>query len=230
MSKLQRRIASRFRFREYLSRYRSGSKRQPEAQVGARPTKHRSLAQLYRELYRILVGHRAALALAFVGLSLATILKLVPPAATKAMIDYVVMARPLPEQVTAWLPVAVPESPKLRLVGLVILVLLVSILGKFFGLTSRWQATRATKRVQVAMRRQVYEHAMRLPLHRVYELKSGGATSLLREDAGGVGELIFSMLYNPCQAIVQFLGGVLVLAWVDWRLLLGALLLVPGVY
>ena len=71
---------------------------------------------------------------------------------------------------------------------------------------------------------------MRLPLHRVYQLKSGGASSLLREDAGGVGELIFSMLYNPWQAVVQFLGGVVVLAWVDWRLLLGALLLVPGVY
>ncbi len=107
--------------------------------------------------------------------------------------------------------------------GLVAVVMLVSILGKFFGLTSRWQATRATKRVQVAIRRQVYEHAMRLPLHRVYELKSGGASSLLREDAGGVGELIFSMLYNPFQAVVQFLGGVVVLAWVDWRLLLGAL-------
>jgi ATP-binding cassette, subfamily B, bacterial len=38
------------------------------------------------------------------------------------------------------------------------------------------------------------------------------------------------MLYNPCQALVQFLGGVIVLACVDWRLLLGALLLVPGVY
>ena len=230
MSSFQRRIASRFRFREYLSRYRSDSKGLPEAQAGPRPVKHRSLARLYRELYRVLVGHRAALALAFVGLSLATVLKLIPPAATKAMIDYVVMARPLPEGVTSWLPFAVPESPKLRLLGIVILVLLVSILGKLFGLTSRWQATRATKRVQVAVRRQVYEHAMRLPLHRVYELKSGGASSLLREDAGGVGELIFSMLYNPCQAIVQFLGGVVVLAWVDWRLLLGALLLVPGVY
>jgi ATP-binding cassette subfamily B protein/subfamily B ATP-binding cassette protein MsbA len=230
LSSFQRRIASRFRFREYLSRYRAASKGQPESQTGPRPFKHRSLPQLYRELYRVLVGHRATLLVAFVGLSLATVLKLIPPAATKAMIDYVVMAKPVPEGVASWLPIAVPESPKLRLLGLVILVLLVSILGKFFGLTSRWQATRATKRVQVAMRRQVYEHAMRLPLHRVYELKSGGASSLLREDAGGVGELIFSMLYNPCQALVQFLGGVVVLAWVDWRLLLGALLLVPGVY
>ena len=104
------------------------------------------------------------------------------------------------------------------------------MLGKFLGLSSRWQATRTTKRVQVAVRRKVYEHAMRLPLHRVYQLKSGGASSLLREDAGGVGELIFSMLYNPWAAVVQFLGGLIVLAFVDWRLLLGALLLVPGVY
>ncbi len=230
MSSFHRRIASRFRFREYLSRYRAGSKGLTESPTGPKPAKHRSLARMYRELYRILVGHRAALALAFIGLSLATLLKLIPPAATKAMIDYVVLARPVPEILTSRLPFSIPESPKLRLVGLVLVVMVVSILGKFFGLASRWQATRASKRIQVSMRRQVYEHAMRLPLHRVYELKSGGASSLLREDAGGVGELIFSMLYNPCQALVQFLGGVVVLAWVDWRLLLGALLLVPGVY
>ena len=230
MSSFHRRIASRLRFLEYLRRYRSIAKGLLEAQPGPTPVKHRSLARLYRELYRILSGHRATLALALVGLSIATVMKLIPPAATKAVIDYVVMGRDVPARVTSWLPFAIPESPRLRLFGLVGLVMTVSILGKFFGLTSRWQATRATKRVQVAIRRRVYEHAMRLPLHRVYELKSGGASSLLREDAGGVGELIFSMLYNPFQAVVQFLGGVVVLAWVDWRLLLGALLLVPGVY
>jgi ATP-binding cassette, subfamily B, bacterial len=230
LSSFHRRIASRLRFLDYVRRYRSTSKGLPEGQTGPRPVKHRSLGRLYRELYQLLAGYRVTLALALAGLCIATTMKLIPPAATKAVIDYVVMARPLPDRLVATLPFAVPESPKLRLVGLVGLVLLVSILGKFFGLTSRWQATRATKRVQVAVRRQVYEHAMRLPLHRVYELKSGGASSLLREDAGGVGELIFSMLYNPFQAVVQFLGGVVVLAFVDWRLLLGALLLVPGVY
>ena len=230
MSSFHRRIASRLRFRDYLRRYRSASNGVTQAQTGPKAVKHRSLARLYRELYQILAGYRGTLALALAGLSIATLMKLIPPAATKAVIDYVVLARPLPQNLSSSLPFAIPESPKLRLFGLVGLVLLVSILGKFFGLTSRWQATRATKRVQVAIRRRVYEHAMRLPLHRVYELKSGGASSLLREDAGGVGELIFSMLYNPFQAVIQFLGGVIVLAWVDWRLLLGALLLVPGVY
>ena len=80
------------------------------------------------------------------------------------------------------------------------------------------------------MRRSVFDHAARLPLHRVYQLKSGGVASLLREDAGGVGELVFSLLYNPWRAIVQLVGGVLILAWVDWRFLLGAAVLAPAAF
>jgi ATP-binding cassette subfamily B protein/subfamily B ATP-binding cassette protein MsbA len=229
---LHRRIASRLRFRDYLRRFRSnlrsGVASRPEQATAA--GRHRSLPRLYRELYGLLAGHRAALGVALAALTAATLLKLIPPAATKVAIDYVLPAKPLPEWMVSHSPVAIPESPRLRLAVLVAIVFAVSVLGKFLGLSSRWSATRTMKRVQVAVRRTVYDHAMRLPLHRVYQLKSGGASSLLREDAGGVGELIFSMLYNPWSAVVQFLGGLVVLAFVDWRLLLGALLLVPGVY
>lgn len=232
MPSLHRRIASRLRFREYLSRFhenlRNGAATRPDAPVAA--GRHRSLPRLYRELYGLLAGHRAMLAVSLAALTLATLLKLIPPAATKAAIDYVLLAHPLPNWLEAHSPIAIPESPRARLGLLVLAVLAVSVLGKFLGLSSRWQATRTTKRVQVTVRRKVYDHAMRLPLHRVYQLKSGGASSLLREDAGGVGELIFSMLYNPWSAVVQFVGGLIVLAFVDWRLLLGALVLVPGVY
>ena len=61
----------------------------------------------------------------------------------------------------------------------------------------------------------------------MYDLKSGGVTSILREDAGGVAELIFSMVYNPYGAIIQLIGSLVILAFVDWRLLGGALLLLP---
>jgi ATP-binding cassette, subfamily B, bacterial len=82
----------------------------------------------------------------------------------------------------------------------------------------------------VGLRRRVFEHAVRLPLHRVFELKSGGAASLMREDAGGAAELIFSLFYNPWRAIVQLIGSLVVLVWVDWRMMLGGLLLIPVVY
>ena len=105
-----------------------------------------------------------------------------------------------------------------------------AVASEVFGLWSRWQTTRMTKRVQVGVRKRVFDHAVRLPLHRVYDLKSGGVASILREDAGGVADLIFSMLYNPWRAIVQLIGSLVILAFVDWKLLLGALALLPTVW
>ncbi len=87
-----------------------------------------------------------------------------------------------------------------------------------------------TKRLQVSVRKKVFDHAVRLPLHRVYELKSGGVASILREDAGGVADLIFSMIYNPSRAIIQLVGTLTILAFVDWRLLLGSIALLPTVW
>lgn len=171
-------------------------------------------------------GHRSSIALALLTLSAATTLRLVPPAATKLVIDHVLLGKALRPGLPAWLPI--PPSPRARLLGLVGAVLAVSVVGTAVSLWGRWLATRASKRLQVETRRRVFEHAARLPLHRVYQLKAGGAASLLREDAGGVGELIFSMLYNPWRAVVQLLGGLAILAWVDWRLLIGAVALAPG--
>src|SRR5207249_3442493 len=138
------------------------------------------------------------------------------------------LGRPLPRGLPPWL--GVPSEPRARLVALAGAVFSTAALGMAVHLWSRWCATVTAKRVQVAVRKKVFEHAARLPLHRVYQLKSGGAASLLREDAGGIGELIFSMLYNPWQALIQLVGGLVVLAWVDWRMLIGAMLLVPGAY
>ncbi len=94
----------------------------------------------------------------------------------------------------------------------------------------RWYATRATKGLQLSVRKRAFEHAVRLPLHRVHELKSGGVASVFLEDAGSVADLIFGMLYNPWRAIVQLTGSLVVLAWADWRLLLGSLVMVPLVF
>ena len=70
----------------------------------------------------------------------------------------------------------------------------------------------------MSVRKQVFAHAVRLPLHRIQELKSGGAASILRMDAGSVGDLVFGMLYNPWRAVIQLLGSLCILAFVDLKL------------
>jgi ATP-binding cassette subfamily B protein/subfamily B ATP-binding cassette protein MsbA len=155
-------------------------------------------------------------------------LGLVPLYGTKIVFDSVLREHPLPASVPRW--IHLPQSRQQLLTVVAVGMVAISAASELFGLWSRWQTTRMTKRVQVSVRKKVFDHAVRLPLHRVYDLKSGGVASILREDAGGVAELIFSLLYNPSRAIVQLLGSLIILAFVDWRLLLGAIALLPTVW
>ena len=203
----------------------SHSKKQSEKPA----ERQRSLSVLLREFWKLLKGHQSRIAFALATLTLSTLLSLLPPAATKVAIDYILTVPPQP------LPDATPDffrglSPWNQLVTISIAVVVVTLIQTLIQLTGRWQATLAVNQVQARLRRQVMEHLLRLPLHRVTQLKSGGATSILREDAGGIADLIFSMLYNPWQAIIQLLGSLVILVWVDWRLMAGAVLLLPAVY
>ena len=183
--------------------------------------------------WRQVRGHRGDVVFSLTCLTFGTLLGLVPPAATKFVIDSVIGDTPLPDWLTSRVPLpdATTQSGRVDLLLVIVgAVLAVSFLKVGVGLWGRWYATRATKRVQMSVRKRVFEHAVRLPLSRVQDLKSGGIASVLRNDSGSVGELIFNALYNPWRAAVQLVGSLVILAFVDWRLLAGAVAILPAVW
>ncbi|WP_417390166.1 ABC transporter ATP-binding protein [Gimesia sp.] len=215
--------SSRQQFEEYKEEFleaHSTSRGKPAVK------RDRSSWELVKSFLGLLKVHRGAMILSLLSLTVATLLALIPPAATKFVVDYVLDKKPLPPSMPAWFP----QEPWPMLVSITVTVIIISLIRIGLQIWGRWHATRVTKMIQMKVRKDVFAQAVRLPLHRVQELKSGGAASILREDAGSVGELVFGMLYNPCRAIIQLLGSLMILAWVDWRLLLGALFLVPLVY
>jgi ATP-binding cassette subfamily B protein len=195
---------------------------------GKKTKRHRSFNKLLAEFWRLLRGHRRVLVLALLTLSVSTVLGLVPLYGTKLVFDNVLGGRAISPTVLRL--VHLPGDPRALLQIICIGMVVLTLASVLVGNSSRWQATRISKRVSVQARKILFSHAVRLPLHRVYDLKSGGVASILREDAGGVGELVFSILYNPWRAIVQLIGSLVVLAFVDWRLLIGSLLLLPTVW
>ena len=217
-----RQLSSREQYERYLAEFRNRN-----GQADPRGTsRDRSAMVLIANFFRLLRGHRVSVAISLSLLTVATLLALIPPAATKFVVDYVLVRRPLPEYVPAW----VPREPWPLLVAIVGGVIAISLSRTAIHILSRWQATRVNKLMQMSVRKKVFAHAVRLPLHRVQDLKSGGAASILRQDAGSVGDLVFGMLYNPWRAVIQLVGSLLILAWVDWRLLVGAAVIVPLVY
>ena len=188
--------------------------------------RERSAWELVTSFFRLLDGRWGALSFSLATLTAATILALIPPASTKIIVENVLGDTPLPANYPEWLP----RDPWRLLVTIVVAVFAISLVRLGLHIWGRWHATRATKLLQLSIRKNVFAHVMRLPLQRVQELKSGGAASILRQDASSVGDLVFNLIYNPWRAIVQLAGSLLVLAWVDWRLLIGALLAIPLVY
>ncbi len=173
-------------------------------------------------------GHNRMLALSLTASAVATLLGLVPLYGTKVVFDYVLGDQPWPAGFDKWLPNV--DSQRDLLIAVCVVMVGFALISLALHMWSRWHATRITKRVQMDVRRRLFKHAVRLPLHRVYEIKSGGVASTLREDAGSVGDLVFAMLYNPWRAIIQLGGSLIILAFTDWRLLLGSVLVLPIVY
>ena len=197
--------------------------------IDNRPKKprQRSAFGLVKSFFRLAGSHRWSIVFALITLTISTGLALIPPLATKVVIDNVINQEPLPEFAQS---VVGEISRRRMLVYVVVGVFLISTLKLFVGIWGRWIATRTTKRIQLLVRKRVFEQAVRLPLNRVQEIRSGGVASILREDGGSVGDLVFGMLYNPWRAVVQLLGSLAILAYVDWKLLVGAIILLPLVF
>ncbi|MEO2018675.1 MAG: ABC transporter ATP-binding protein [Fuerstiella sp.] len=229
------RKSSRSQFHTYRDKARSGELpsgggMHTTGHVRSRKDRVRSAGELVRRFFSLLSLFRLQIVGILASLTLATLLGLIPPAGTKFLLDYVLTSRPLPESFVTWFPSLVDATPKTLLLYTLLGVVAISLVKIFIHICSRWYATRITKRIQLDVRRRVFEHAVRLPLHRVQEIRSGGVASILREDGGSVGELVFGLMYNPWRAGIQLVGSFLVLAWVDWTLLGGAVVLLPLVF
>jgi ATP-binding cassette subfamily B protein len=224
--------SSRLRFEQYRQKVKqqelpkgaihsSGDSRSAKDRV-------RSATQLVWHFLRLLIPYRFQTFWILASATAATLIGLLPPAGTKFIIDYGLSHKSLPEPWLRLFPSL--ADPKRLLLLTVLAVSLVSLLKILIQVWGRWYATKISKQIQLDVRRRVFEHAVRLPLHRVQEIRSGGVASILREDGGSVGELMFGMLFNPWRAIIQLIGSLAILAWVDWTLLLGALVLLPTVF
>ncbi|MCC6660108.1 MAG: ABC transporter ATP-binding protein [Phycisphaerales bacterium] len=227
---MQAGTSSRRRFRDYREKRRAaGSVALADSgKPDDKRRRSRTFFQLFGAFWGLLPGHRRWVIASLGTLSVASTLALVMPACTKIAVDYIILGKPWPAWVTSH--VYLPPSRFTQLWYLAAAMMGVTVVAIIVGMWGRWQMTRTTKRVQVSLRRLVFEHAVRLPLHRVYQIRSGGVASILRQDAGGAAELLFHMIYNPWNAIVRLVGTLVILTVVDWRMLVGGLILIPTVW
>jgi ATP-binding cassette subfamily B protein len=222
------RRGSRLRFREYR-RELAVSATEGARGAGSRRgrSRHRSALDLVRMFWGFLGDVRSTVAASLVAVTIAAALRLIPPAATGFALDHALGQRRMPDILSG---VHLPASPRELLAVIAVVLIAVAVLSAAIGTWGRYLTALAGRRLQSGLRRRVFAHAMRLPLHRLRAYQSGGLTSLLREDVGGAAGLLGTMLYQPWRALIQLLGTVVALGFIEWRALVVAGVLLPLVY
>src|SRR5262249_50760363 len=140
--------------------------------AGVGHKRQRSFLTLLRAFVEMMHGHRLMVVAVLSTLAISTILGLITPYGIRIVFDNVLGGQPLANTLPKWLPrslIDATPAPRQLLAAVAIAMILIPVASSLINIWGRWHATRITKRIQISVRRQVFNHAVRLPLHRVYE-------------------------------------------------------------
>ncbi|MCU0867630.1 MAG: ABC transporter ATP-binding protein/permease [Planctomycetes bacterium] len=103
------------------------------------------------------------------------------------------------------------------------------LFGSLLGYVRTMQSTRLFAHLAFDLRRHLYGRILRLPLDEVYALKTGGVISRLSSDVDSTTGLLQNALLSPVLAGLRLVATVVVMFWLDWRLALAAIVVMPPV-
>ncbi len=177
------------------------------------PTGDRAARRSYfREYLSWLRPYARSIALVCAFALMASGLSLVLPAATMHIIDDILKAG---------------DYARLHSFGL--LLLAVVLVQQLFDWLRHWNTAKLNARIVFRLRQRLFDHLMKLPLHELSDIKTGGITSRLSGDVDSVTGLLQMGIVTPAVAAVKMLMTLGILLWINWKLAIGAAVLLPGV-
>jgi len=184
----------------------------PAATAGREPKPHGRGWSYLREYFRWLRPFTRGLSMVFVVALIAAVLGLAVPRATMHIVD-----------------VVLPRGQWQRLHALCAGLLAIILVQQSLELLRNWHIARLNARALFRLRQRLFRRLMRLPLHELSEMKTGGLTSRLSGDVDLASNLLQSALVSPAVAVTRILLTLGVLLWINWRMSLAAVLLIPPV-
>ena len=95
--------------------------------------------------------------------------------------------------------------------------------------TSSWFDWRGLRCARCAgLRESVYNHVLRLPMAFFDRAITGQLVSRITNDTEQIRQLYVQVLFEMLQGVTVLIGAVVAMAWLDWRLMLIVLTLVPA--
>src|SRR5262245_54992143 len=115
---------------------------------------------------------------------------------------------------------------RLHLAGAVFLGVI--IVSKLLQVMNDYRLRIVNARVMLSLRRSLFHRLLRLPLARLWEMKTGGILSRLTGDVDTTTGLLQLALVSPSLSALRLVISIGVLLTLNWRLAAMALAVIPG--
>jgi ATP-binding cassette subfamily B protein/subfamily B ATP-binding cassette protein MsbA len=222
---------SRGRFAEFVDKFRKGEFKQknkndekesdedqsnsddPAAKKEKKQKRRGYLKQYIRQLW----PHWRMVAL-LIGLAVTVaVLEIASPLFGRYIIDKILLAdRPNVDKFWA-----------LNIVGGMFLVVVIAT--RACGMTRAWFQRLLNVRVILTLRRALFERLLKLPLDQLSDMKVGGIISRLTDDINKTTGLMQMAVVSPGVAILRLLLAMGILIFINWKLAIAALGIIPPI-
>lgn len=212
--------SSRKRYFEFVRAYRerrldpeTGAGAKAAGGIGAVPRRRESLKEYLRWLkrYRAEISVLVLLAIVTAGL------QMVEPLFLRYIIDHVLLH---PETDAA------SRLMRVNLAGAVFL--LVVVLSNSCSAFRDYRQRIVNVRVMISLRRALFDRLLRLPLPKLWDLKTGGILSRLTGDVDTTTGLLQMAVISPAISVLRLMIALGILFTLNWRLALMAMAIIPG--
>jgi ATP-binding cassette subfamily B protein/subfamily B ATP-binding cassette protein MsbA len=212
---------SRERFQQFVQRFkdRFQGEDEPDSQdrdKGNSESKRKRRGYLKLYIARLWPHWRMVLLLASLAIVVAG-LELCQPLFARYIIDQVLLG-----DLTAG-----EKFWRLNQVGAMFLAVIV--LTRIAGVTRAWNQRLLDVRVVLTLRRALFERLMKLPLEKLSEMKVGGVISRLTDDINKTTGLLQMAVVSPGVAALRLLMAMGILFFLNWKLALTALGILPPI-
>jgi ATP-binding cassette subfamily B protein/subfamily B ATP-binding cassette protein MsbA len=212
--------SSKQKFEAFYEAFRSG--KGPKLDARGKELKLPGFGQVrgyLRQYARWLKPHRRDIGFVFLLAVGAALVGLVQPYAPKLILDHILANESLAEQ----------NLQKFWLFVVCILVLVALVLQVGLGLLRGYKMAVLNAKVIFRLRKRLFGHMQRLPLHRLHELKTGGIITRLSSDVDQITGLLQEAFITPTVAVMRIILTLVMLFVINWKLALTALILIPPV-
>ncbi len=114
------------------------------------------------------------------------------------------------------------------LAAVVLLMVAVSITAKLSSLLQQFYVTRFEQTVVLDIQESLLNHMLRLPKTFFDGKETGYLMSRVSSDVGGLQWFFSSAIVHSVTSVLQFIGGICFLVYLEWRLAVASLLILPG--